>query len=152
MVATDEYLDTLLTYYEEEVMGEAYFYGLVDHFDEQEKLVLMARVERCAADAVVPLLEKYDLVPRVEADLETLGKDWVERHESFKWEELMAYIIDRYPGYLDDFAALERMAPEEDLEALNILTAHEVAAIEFAERELAGDPHSPAPLYHYLEQ
>ena len=42
------------------------------------------------------------------------------------------------------------MAPEEDLYALNNLTEHEVAAIEFAKRELARDPDSLAPLRNYL--
>jgi len=42
--------------------------------------------------------------------------------------------------YLDDFAGLENLAPAEDLPALILLTGHEVAVIEFAEMELAGDP------------
>ena len=56
----------------------------------------------------------------------------------------------RYPGYIDDFERLERMAPEEDIPALKILTEHEVVAIEFANREIAGDPDSVAPLRRYL--
>jgi dimethylamine/trimethylamine dehydrogenase len=67
MKATDEYLKTLLSYYEEEIEGEAYFYGLVDYFEEQEKLTVLARVERRAAESVVPLLEKYGLVSRDES-------------------------------------------------------------------------------------
>ena len=63
MTATGRYLKTLLSYYEEEIEGEAYFYGLVDHFEEQDKLTVLARVERRAAESVVPLLEKYKLVP-----------------------------------------------------------------------------------------
>ena len=53
------YLETLLKYYEEEVIGEAYFYGLADHIGgavEREKLALLAEVERRAADVVRPLL------------------------------------------------------------------------------------------------
>ena len=38
MSVTDKYLRTLLSYYEEEIEGEAYFYGLVDHFEEQDEL------------------------------------------------------------------------------------------------------------------
>ena len=68
MRTTDKYLKTLLSYYEDEIMGEAYFYGLVDHFEEKEKLTLLARVERRAAESVVPLLNKYDLVPRDESE------------------------------------------------------------------------------------
>ena len=74
----------------------------------------------------------------------------MQRHASFGWLEFMTYMVNRYPGYLEDFTALEKMAPEEDLYALNNLTEHEVAAIEFAKRELAGDPDSLAPLRDYL--
>ena len=67
--ATDKYLKTLLLYYEEEIEGQAYFYGLVNHFEEQDKLTVLAKVERRAAESVVPLLEKYGLVPRAESEL-----------------------------------------------------------------------------------
>ena len=148
--ATDKYLKTLLSYYEEEIEGEAYFYGLVNHFEEQDKLTVLAKVERRTAESVVPLLEKYGLVPRDESELRLQGESYVGRHASFDWFEFMTYMVNRYPGYLEDFTALERMAPEEDLYALSNLTDHEVAAIEFAKRELAGDPDSLAPLYDYL--
>lgn len=148
----DTYLRTLLLYYEEEIMGEAYFYGLVRHFDEAEKLVLLARVERRAAEAVYPLLKKYDLSARDESVLKAQGEGHIERHQSYEWPDFMSYIVQRYPRYLDDFKALERMAPSEDLPALEILTDHEVAAIEFARMEIANDPHRLDPLYKYLEQ
>ena len=151
MTATGKYLKTLVSYYEEEIEGEAYFYGLVDHFEEQDKLTVLARVERRAAESVVPLLEKYKLIPRDESELKARGESYVQRHASFDWLEFMTYIVNRYPGYLEDFTALEKMAPGEDLYALNILTDHEVAAIEFAKRELAGTPDSLAPLYDYLD-
>jgi len=151
MPESEKYLKTLLSYYEDEVMGEAYFYGLADHIGEQEKLELLARVERRAAESVAPLLEKYDLVPRTESELLATGKGHVDRHESFSWPDLISHMLKRYPGYLDDFAALRAMAPEEDWGPLDILTEHEVAAIEFAERESAGDPDSVAPLQEYLE-
>ena len=152
MSVTDKYLRTLLSYYEEEIEGEAYFYGLVDHFEEQDELKMLARVERRAAESVIPLLEKYKLVPRDESELKTRGEGHVQRHAAFDWIEFMTYIVNRYPGYLEEFTALERMAPEEDQYALNSLTEHEVAAIEFANRELAGDPDSLAPLCDYLKK
>jgi dimethylamine/trimethylamine dehydrogenase len=152
MRVTDFYLETILSYYEEEIMGEAYFCGLARHFDEREKLVLLARVERRAAQAVYPLLQKYKLTPRDESVLKSQGEGHVERHRSCQWPDFMSYIVRRYPGYLDEFKALERMAPEEDLRALKILTDHEVAAIDFAKKELAHDPDSLDPLYKYLEQ
>jgi dimethylamine/trimethylamine dehydrogenase len=151
MKATEIYLKTVLSYYEDEIRGEAYFYGLANHFDEREKLALLAMVERRAAESILPLIRKYRLTPREEAELKALGGTDAERHASFTWPELMSYMAKRYPGYLDDFTALEKMAPEEDLYALTILTNHEVAAIEFAERELARKLGSLTPLHEYLQ-
>ncbi len=145
-----KYLEKLLSYYEDEIVGEAYFYGLVEHFDEKEKLVLLARVERHAAESVVPLLEKYSLVPRDDCELKTLGESYVKHQKSLDWTEFMKRIVKHYPDYLDDFSGLEKMAPEDDLYALNVLTEHEVAAIDFAKKELAGDPNSVTPLHQYL--
>ena len=53
--------------------------------------------------------------------------------------------------YVEMFEALERMAPADDRPALEVLTRHEVVAIDFAERELAGDADSVAPLRAYLD-
>ena len=150
METTDTYQKTLLSYYEDEVMGEAYFYELAKHFDESEKLILLAKIERRAAESVRPLLEKYGLTPTDESILKLQVRGHVERHRSYSWSNFMKYIIDRYPSYLEEFAALERMAPEEDLYALKILTDHEVAVIDFAKKEIANGPNSSAPLHQYL--
>jgi dimethylamine/trimethylamine dehydrogenase len=144
------YLETLLSYYEDEIGGEAYFYALAEHFDESEKFILLARIERRAAEAIQPLLEKYGLKPREESDIKFEGLSYLEAHQSYSWPEFMAYIIERYPGYLDDFKALEQMAPATDLPALKILTNHEIVVIDFAEKEIAGDPDSITPLLQYL--
>jgi len=150
---TNHYLDTLLTYYEEEVMGEAYLYGLGENFqntDERNKLDLLAQVERIAAETLRPLLDKYGLIPRDNALLKTLGEADVESHRHFTWNEFMEYIVVRYPAYTRAFRALERIAPKEDLPTLKRLTDHEVATIDFARSEINGDPNSVAPLRQYL--
>ncbi len=147
------YLDTLRLYYEEEIMGEAYFYGLAEHFNgpgEREKLILLAEVERHAAETIRPLLQKHNLLPRTDKELKPFGQKWVDQHGQWSWNELMTDIVVRYPDYLDDFAALENMAPKEELPPLKILTEHEVVAIEFANREVAGDADSTEPLRRYL--
>ena len=147
------YLDTLLLYFEEEIMGEAYFYGLAEHFTEpgaKQKLVLLAEVERHAAEAVRPLLDKHGLSPRSDTDLAQLEKAQIETHGAWSWSELVTYMARRYPLYMDDFEGLETMAPVEDLPPLRFLTAHETAAIAFANMEVAGEPQSAEPLRHYL--
>ncbi len=148
--ASPEYLDTLLRYYEEEISGEAYFFALADHFDERDKIILLGKVERRAAEAVVPLLQKYGLKPRDESIIHAEGNSHLWGHEDYTWSEFLIHIINRYPAYLDDFNGLESMAPNEDLQALKTLTEHEVAAIDFARKELAGDPESLSPLLQYL--
>ena len=151
----DTYRKTLLGYYEEEIMGEAYFDALAEHFDgkgEREKLRLLARVERRAAEMVEPLLLKHGLAARPAPVLKSLGEAHVAAHRDCGWHQFMAYMVARYPGYVDEFEALERLAPEADLPALRLLTRHEHAAIEFAASEAAGEADSTAPLHRYLEQ
>ncbi len=153
--ASAVYLKTLLEYYEEEVMGETYFHGLAGHIGgaaERGKLVLLAEVERRVAGVVRPLLDRHGLSPRDAAVLETLGAAHVERHRRYSWMEFMAHMVARYPAYVAEFEALERLAPEDDLPVLKLLTHHEVVAIEFANREIAGDPDSLAPLREYLDR
>ena len=137
---SQKYLDTLLQYYEEEVQGVAEFYALAEHFSERDKTILLAEVEQVAADAVKPLLKKYGLKPRDEAILHDEGRSYVTEYLSWDWNQYMDYVVNRFPGYLEEFYGLENMAPAEDLPALQKLTEHEVVVIEFAEKELAGDP------------
>ena len=147
------YLDTLLLYFEEEIMGEAYFNGLAAAFstaEHKEKLHLLAEVERHAAEAVRPLLEKYDLTPRTDEELSMLEAETIKSHGAWSWRELIRDMVERYPLYMDDFEGLEKMAPSSDLGPLKFLTAHETAAIEFAKLEHAGVADSAEPLRRYL--
>ena len=98
----------------------------------------------------MPLLQKYGLKPRDESIIHAEGNAHLWGHEAYTWPEFLTHIVNRYPRYLDDFNWLESMAPSDDLYALNILTEHEVAAIDFAKKELAGDPDSMAVLNQYL--
>ena len=69
---TQEYSDTLLLYFEEENTGEDYFLGLAERFPDQgqlEKMTYLAKVERCAAEHVRPLLHKFGLKPRLDTEL-----------------------------------------------------------------------------------
>ena len=147
------YLPTLLRYYEEEVMGETYFLGLgalSESSSVRDKFDLLSRVERHAASMVEPLIDKYQLNPRSQAELETLGRADVEEHQEHTWDEFVAYVLERYPLYMDDFHGLENMAPGDDLPFLKALSEHETAVIEFANREAASDPRSIEPLTDYL--
>ena len=150
---TQKYLDTLLLYFEEEIMGEAYFYGLADRFSDEHqslKMTHLAEVERYAAEAVRPLLKKYNLQPRSDIELHEIGESKIEKSYLMGWERFVDFMVVRYPKYMPEFHALEAMAPAEDRPILKILTAHEVAAIEFSNLEKDGNPRSIEPLMKYL--
>jgi len=148
-----DYRDLLLTYYEEEIMGEAYFLALAGNFrgaDERAKLTLLAKVERRAAELLRPLLKKYDARPRDDAVLMPLGEAEAKPQLGLGWTELMSFIAAGFQVYVEEFEALERMAPESDIPALKRLTQHEVATIDFAIKEIAGEPDGIAPLRHFM--
>jgi len=151
---TQTYFDTLLLYYEEEVEGEAYFQTLAEMAekpDHHDKLHLLARVEHHAASVTFPLICKYALTPKSDAILFQSGQDQARRMEG-SWDDLLADMARTFPGYVDDFLRLEAMAPPEDMPRLKLLTAHEVAAIEFLDLELSGLQDSVAPMNAYLEK
>jgi hypothetical protein len=134
-------------------MGEAYFRGLADHIGGpgvRDKLVLLADVERHAAAATRPVVDRHGLKPRSEDELFEIGKSHVTHHQDYSWMAFVDYMLDRYLAYVDEFETLERMAPAEDRPALEFLTRHEVEVIDFANKEKAGNPDSLAPLHQYL--
>ena len=150
---TQEYLDTLLLYFEEEIIGEGYFLGLAKRFpdqDQSEKMMYLAKVERCAAEHVRPLLQKYGLKPPLDTELFECAQEDIEHSFSLGWKGLIDQMVESYPDYMPEFQALEAMAPSEDIAYLKRLTAHEVAAIKFATLEQAGDRNSLRPLPVYI--
>ncbi|WP_135500892.1 FAD-dependent oxidoreductase [Roseovarius aestuariivivens] len=149
----ETYLKTLQLYYEEEIEGESYFREIAKRLDDpaqREKMHLMADVETHAAASVKPLLAKYGLTPRCAQTLRDNGQAQAGS-ASRDWQSLIADMCETFPAYMNEFHALEAMAPPEDLPALQTLTAHETAAIAFLEREARHDPDSAAPLRQYLK-
>jgi len=148
-----DYLDTLQLYYEEEIEGEAFFAAIAERLEdrtEREKMQLMADVETRAAAAVAPLLQKHGLTPRDRDELHANGRKQAGALKP-DYAALIAEWQRDFPEFMDDFEGLEAMAPAEDLPALKVLTAHEVAAIRFLDAEVAGKADSAAPLRTYLE-
>ena len=145
------YLETLNEYYEEEISGEAWFLALADLFDgsRREKMLRLAQVERHTAKIVRPLIEAYGLTPKTTESLQEEGRKFA-REGTQDWDGLIAEMRQSFPQYIDDFEALEAMAPPQDIAILKRMTEHEVAAIAFLELEAAGDPNSMASLDAFL--
>ncbi len=146
------YLETLTRYYEEEVEGEAWFEALAERMPlprQREKLLLLAAVERATYEAVDPLIARYGLTPAPRAALRASGRAAADDGPQ-DWDALLARMRETFPGYVDSFLKLERMAPPGDQPPLKRMTAHEVAAIDFLTREAEGDEASTEPLLHFL--
>ena len=149
-----DYRASLLDFFEEEVVGEAFFNTLAERFgtsDQRHKLSLLAQMERRVVETMRPLIEKYDLRPRADEPLHGIGRKEAERYISATWHEFMARIVAEFPVFLEEFSALAAVAPVEDLSSLQAFDRHEIATIEFAKREIAGDPVSAATLVAFLE-
>ncbi|MFK7836511.1 MAG: FAD-dependent oxidoreductase [Sulfitobacter sp.] len=150
---SEKYLETLLLYYEEEIEGEAYFAGVAEKLslpEQRDVFAMLAQVETYTAAAMRPLIEKYGLTPRSVDELHASGKAQAAK-ECDDWQALMDEMRETYPSYIDAFEKLEAMAPTEDLPGLKIATAHEIAAVDFLDREAANDPDYTAPLRHFLK-
>ena len=150
--AAEQYLSTLLQYWEEEVAGEAYFRELAARAAEprqKEKLLLLAQIETHTASIVKPLLTRYGLIPKTDEQLKAEGK-----HDAIgapqQWDDLIAQLAKTFPSYMPSFKRLEEMAPPTDRPILKRMTAHETAAIEFLEKEIAGDADATLPLISFL--
>ncbi len=146
------YLETLTRYYEEEIMGEAYFDALAERVEaaEPQRLIrLLAEVERRAAAHIRPLLARHGLTPRPDAQLHALGRADATAATG-DWEALLADMRRTYPSYVEDFRRLKGMAPTADLGPLARLTEHETVAIEFLDRLAADRADAAEPLTRYI--
>lgn len=155
MTVSQAYRTTLRSYFEEEIEGEAYFQAMIPFFDEpgaDEKLALLARVERCAAEVMRPLLHRHGLVPRTDEELRELGVRWVRERKGgdLSWQAFVGRMAHDYQRFIPMFEDLEAMAPVDDRPRLALLTEHEHATIRFAEREVAGDPDAASELRRYI--
>lgn len=147
-----DYESALVTCYEEEISGEGYFAGLADQFSgrPREALLMMARIERVTAAALLPLIAAHGLRTDDEAHLLASGRAEAGRQHGITWEGLTRRMAEEYPVYLEEFDQLSRLAPPADQHTASIASEHEQVLIDFARREAAGDPHSLASMEQFL--
>ncbi len=147
-----DYQSALLICYQEEISGEGYFAGLADQFSgrPREALLMMARMERVTAAVLRPLITAHGLRTEDEAALLAGGRAEAVRQRGITWERFTAGMAEEYHIYMDEFDQLSRLAPEADQAAASIASDHEQALIDFARREVAGDPESLKPIEQFL--
>jgi hypothetical protein len=144
----------LLNAYEEEVSGEAYFAALAEQHDgrAREALMLIAEMEVVTARLFRPVIDAAGLHPRSAEELVREGRDDAEALRGTSWTEFLASMRDGYDAYVTEFKGIRAAVKPDFRPHADLLIAHEVAIIDFARAELAGDGNSLSYLHRYLEE
>ena len=139
--------------YAEEISGETYFATFATAEPDPRRAALwekFALIETRMEATLRPLAMDLGVIPPDLAALRQSGKDEALANPIQSWDVAMEEMVSEYPAYLEEFAGLKAIAPQEAFKALDLLYAHEVAMIDFAKLELAGSHDSAAPLDAFL--
>jgi hypothetical protein len=147
-----DYRAALVMAVQEEIAGEAYFARLAEIHSGRasEALRLLAKVEAATATAMRPLVERRRLDLADTATLRSAGRAEADRDGAAPWSEFVRGMVENYPAFTAEFEQMLALAPAEDRALCGVLVDHEVAAVDFARLEAAGDPASFAPLEAFL--
>jgi hypothetical protein len=140
--------------FEEEASGQAYFAALATHRSgrEREALELFVRLEELATRALQPMVTAHECAVFTPHGMHRQGEREAASLASFTWPQLLERMVREYPAYVAEFEELVGMAPDADRSTLQLLVDHQMAMIEFARRELAGEPDATAPLISMIER
>jgi len=147
------YHDYLLKAYEGEINGYTFFSELAkaaSSEDAKRKLHFLAGLETRTAGILEPLIERHGLTPRSKADLAAEGVRDANKYAGLDWIDLNARFVAEFPPYVDEFLATEALAPAEDLRVCKLVTAHEIALIDFSKEEVAESGMGMVPLQSYF--
>lgn len=155
MMTQDQFERYLVGAYEGEVGGHAYFNRLAACYtdpDQSQKLECLARLEKRTAEWLRPVLARYGLTARPDAESGVRGIKAADADAEKSWQQLIIHFRDDYAPYILEFETLEAAGTDEDQPALRALTQHEVAIVEFAKRELAAVQPSELPVASLLTE
>lgn len=148
----NDYAAAIVLAYEEEISGEAFFQHLASFYSARQRqaMLLLAEVERLTAISARPLIERHGLTTADPVALHIQGKASAEALRGTSWDALISGMVRNYPAFVLEFEQIERLAPAADRVLTRVLIEHEVAAVEFAELEAAGDGQSLRPLEAFI--
>ena len=141
-MAEQIYLDGLMQAYQGEVRGEAGFTTQAERAtnpDEARKWRVLARLETVTKGRLKPLLEAHGLDT---AEDEAQRRRGIERgiaRAELGWDQALQAMAKSLPHFIELYGRLEAMAPTQDRDGMAFLMAHEIALLDFVERELNGE-------------
>ncbi|MGB3147447.1 MAG: hypothetical protein WBA91_06775 [Paracoccaceae bacterium] len=144
--------EALSAAYEEEISGATFFATLGRQLGgaAEEALALFAEIEQETQRLVAPVARAHGLPKTSQADLNAEGAAEAESLRGITWAEFLAHIVADYPAYVAEFEATRDLAAPEARATLQWLVDHEVAMLDFARAELAGDANSRRVLRDFL--
>ena len=149
------YAEMLIRAYEGEVSGQVFFSLLASARNkpiEKQKLEFLAVLEARTAAALLPILRRDSLTARSPAELEEDGARDAVLYSNASWPEMNARFASDFAPFVDEFREAEKLAPARDIALMELITAHEIAIIDFAASEAAGGNGGMRHLQAYVDR
>jgi dimethylamine/trimethylamine dehydrogenase len=141
--------------YEGEISGEAYFAELARLSADTEvkaKLQLLVDVEIATQEAIFANVKSLGGPSGDLTAIRDRARARAAQHSIGNWADIVERFCQSYPKYVDEYVALVDLADPANRMAAQLLANHEIAIVEFARAEKAGDPQSCVFLTRFLNQ
>jgi hypothetical protein len=138
----DEYRKQITEAYEGEIYGAAFFAALADRFaaneERRRQLEIMRDIEVMTAERMLPVVTRLNLPPANRASIETAARSAAAK--VIDWAPFIEVFHRLAPGFVAKFNTIVAVAPPQDRDIAQFLVDHEVAFVDFTEKEIAGKP------------
>jgi hypothetical protein len=136
--------------YEGEIIGCAMYDRMISDpaYPKKDALHLLYVVERITADALEPLIKRYDVAVDDESATRE-GHQLAATLSGQPWKHMWAEVIRLADDYLKDFRRLADVLDGDDAAVGRQVVEHEEALIAFADREITNALDALAPLEEY---
>jgi hypothetical protein len=139
--------------YEGEVIGCAMYDRMIDDASHanKEALQLLYVIERMTADALKPLIDRYEVTVSEDAATRE-GCQLATALVGRPWKEMWTEVTRLADDYLTDFKRLADMLEGDEATVGRQVVEHEEALIAFARREINDAHDALAPLADYRQR
>lgn len=141
--------------YEDELRGEGFFAALAALEPIPRRAQVwrkMLAIEQVTTQALLPAIFALGLTNHDPQALRAEGAAEADEWRALGWHGALLVMRDEFPAYLTEFGGLLAQSPPTHAPLIDLLIRHEVAFIDFATAELAGQADSMAVLDTYIFQ
>jgi dimethylamine/trimethylamine dehydrogenase len=139
--------------YEDELRGEGFFASLaaLDPIPRRAEVWRkMLAIEQVTTQALLSAAQALGVASRDPQALRAEGAAEADDWRALGWHGALLVMRDEFPVYLTEFGGLLAQTPPAYAHLVDLLIRHEVAFIDFAKAELAGQADSMDVLDDYL--